>query len=264
MIAAVAISNSKISLGLFENDEIICNACIHADIKKTSDEYLLIVEGILKSHGITSESIKGAAVLSVVPLLTDVIIDTVRKLAGDIHIVVLGRGSKSGVAIKVDNPSELGGDIVANAAAVVYMLKDSNNSGTPCIIIDMGMASTVFAVNSRGELIGGSIFAGVGMSTEVLRNDTAQLPSIGIAAPQRAIGKNTRESVCSGIVLGNAFMLDGFIDRFCKDMKCENNAQIFITGEYAQTVMPLCTHKMIYVPHLTLNGLYIIYKNNTR
>ncbi len=261
MVLAVELDNAKISFGIFNEEVMSCKFDMSADIRKTSDEYLILAHSMFCSLGIKPEDIDGAAISSVVPQLTDVIVDVIKKLAGNIKIVVLGIGCKTGFPIKVDNPSELGGDIVANAAAVSSMF--GAGAKAPCVIIDMGTASTVFAMNGRGEFVGGAIIAGMGMSVDSLHDSTAQIPSVGIVPPIKAIGKNTRDSVRSGIIFGNAFMIDGFIDRFCDEMGV-NSAEVFITGDYANAVIPACTHKMQYIPNLTLLGLYCIYKNNIR
>lgn len=266
MLLAVEIDNSRINFGLFDQhtEELIQRFEITTDIRKTSDEYAVTVAAIIKYYGIDEKKVNGAVVASVVPQLTDTVKQAITKLFGSIQTVMVGKGIKTGFPIKVDNPSELGTDLVTNAAAVIDILNKENISKCPCVIIDMGTATTIFAVNSNGEYIGGSIMAGVGMSLEALHGKTALLPNVSLAATARAIGKNSQESVRSGVVLGNAFMLDGFIDKIADEMKCGDSVEVFATGEYAEEIIGYCTHKIRYVKDLTLNGLLCIYKNNIK
>ena len=263
MVLAVDIDNSRVDFGLFdENGSLVKSFGIATDDRKTSDEYVSTVNGILTYYGVERREIRGAVILSVVPLLTDVLKDAVRKLAGEIEIALVGKGVKTGFAIKVDNPSELGADLVANAAAAVGILQAEQKPHRPCIIIDMGTATTVFALNAKGEFIGGSIMAGVGMSLEALHGRTAQLPVVSPSSPTRAIGKNSQDSVRSGVILGNAMMIDGFIEKFSAEMKCASEPEIFVTGEYADAVIPYVKATVRYIKELTLLGAYTIYKNN--
>ncbi len=265
MIIAVDIDNSRVNFGLFdESDALIKDFGIATDTRKTSDEYAVTVNGILDYYGIGRQEIDGAVISSVVPQLTEVLEGAIKKLVGNIQIISVGKGVRTGFPIKVDNPSELGADLVANAAAVVNLLSKENKAKTPCVIIDMGTATTIFALNANGEYIGGSIMAGVGISLDALHGRTAQLPNVSPTAPTRVIGKNSQESVRSGVILGNAMMIDGFIDRFSDEMKCGTKLEVFVTGEYADAVLPFCTHTARVVSELTLLGAYFIYKYNVK
>jgi type III pantothenate kinase len=173
--------------------------------------------------------------------------------------MVVGPGVKTGFPIKTDNPSELGADLVANAASVVL----DKEQKLPAIIIDMNAASTIFAINKKGEYIGGCIFPGIKTSFDSLRDGTALLPNVAISVPDKAIGKNSGDCVRSGVVLGHALMIDGFIDRFEKEMGCVGGeAKLFATGEYAELLVDILKRKVEYVEDLTLNGLLRIYQKN--
>ena len=267
MLLAVEIDNAHVNLGVFENaDEgILVNSFkVSTDINKTSDEYAVVLKGIFDYYGIMSSQIDGVAVSSVVPMLTDTLKRAIFKLFGDVNTIVVGKGTKTGFPIKIDNPSELGTDLVANAAAVIDIRKKENKCKTPCIIVDMGTATTIFALNEGGEYIGGCIIPGIGISLDMLHGKTAQLPNVAPSAPTRAIGKNSAESVRSGVMLGNAMMIDGFIKKFSDEMKCDGEVEVFVTGEYAEGVIPYCERSLRYVPELTLLGLSCIYKNNVK
>ena len=267
MLLAVAIDNTHVSFGIFNDDEqpsLTKSFRIATDQYKTSDEYAVTLDGIFKYHGVDRTVIDGAVISSVVPALTEVMQNVTRMLLGDVNVLTVGKGIRTGFPIKIDNPSELGTDLVANAAAVIDMRNREDKVKTPSIIVDMGTATTIFAINSKGEYIGGSILPGIGMSLDALHGKTAQLPNVTPVAPIHAIGKNSSESVRSGVILGNAIMIDGFIQKFSEEMKSDTEAAVFVTGEYAMAVAPHCNYKMTYVPELTLMGLACIYRNNTK
>ncbi len=263
MVLAVEIGNCRINFGTF-NSELMPNTSfgIATDIKRTSDEYAIVINGIFEYYKILKEDIDGVSVCSVVPQLTDVIREAIVKLVGGVKVIVVGKGTKNGFPIKIDNPAELGTDLVANAAAVISVRNREGRSHSPCVIIDMGAATTIFALNSNNEYIGGSIVPGVKMSLEALHGNTAQLPNVTPVGPTRAIGKNSQESVRSGVVLGNAMMLDGFIRKFADEMRCNKEIEVYATGEYAELVLPFCSGEIRYIPDLTLIGLYCIFQNN--
>lgn len=262
MLLAVDVANKNISFAVFDelSAEPTVKFRIAADISKTADEYAVTLAQLLDFSGIDVKRVDGVIMASVVPALNDVIKHVILRLTGKTPVTV-GPGVKTGFAIKIDDPAELGADIVANAAAVVASLKEQKTD-RPAIILDMGAATTLFAINKKREVIGGAILAGVGMSLDMLHEKTALLPSIEMSGVSRAIGKNTKESLISGVILGQAAMIDGLIDRFERELKCDaGEALVFATGENCKPVIANCTHEISYDPALTLKGLARIYKN---
>lgn len=261
MLLAVDVGNTYIDFGVFSDHCLATNFRIAADRQKSAQEYAVSIDGLFRFYEVSRAELKAAILSSVVPRLTDTVAAAIKELIG-VDAMVVGKGIKTGFSIKIDNPAELGADLVANAAAVLDMLKKENRLKTPCVIVDMGTATTIFAINTAGEYIGGSILPGVEISLEALHGNADQLPTVSPTTPTRAIGKNSCESVRSGVLLGHAMMIDGFIDRFAKEMRCKNEPDVFVTGEYANTVLPFCTHSVRTVPTLTLYGLACIYFNN--
>lgn len=259
MLLAIDIGNSSISTGLFDMDsgELKHAFKLSADKERTADEYFAQLGSMFYMSDINKNEIKGAIISSVVPKLTHTLEECASRFCRTKPKIV-GPGLKTGFAIKIDNPSELGSDLVANAAAVLGAM----GKGRAYIIVDMGTATTISAINPAGEYIGNSIMPGIRVCLDSLHYETAQLPFVTLSTPKHAIGKNSGDSVRSGVILGNAMMIDGLIDEFEKEMKLKENAVVYITGGLAKGVIPACRHKMIYEPHLTLCGLYCIYKNN--
>jgi type III pantothenate kinase len=262
MLLAVNVGNGKISFATFAecSSEPVAKFKIAADTCKTADEYAVTVSQLLAFSKIDVNNIDGVIMAGVVPQLNDVIKHVVLTLTGKTPITV-GPGVKTGFAIKIDDPAELGADIVANAAAVIAILK-KEKLDRPAIILDMGTVTTLFAINKNREVVGGAILPGVDMSFDALHRETAQLPNVEMSGVTRAIGRNTKESLISGVILGQAAMIDGLVDRFEKELKCEREeAVLFATGEKYKSCLASSYHSFRYEQTLTLKGLACIYKN---
>ncbi len=262
MLMSVNVGNSTISVGFFQEDacRLLFRFELSADPKKTSDEYQSLILSLFRERSESAEPISGVILSSVVPQLTMTVCRAVASFAG-VEPLVVGPGLKTGFPIKIDSPSELGGDMVADAAAVVA----SQIGRGGAIVVNMGTVTTVSAINRFGEFVGCAIAPGVRVSLDALHTRTAQLPNVVLAKPSRSIGKSSRESVCSGVVLGNAMMLDGFVSRFASEMKSDvKDLRLVMTGEYAQTVMSSCENSFVYDENLTLCGLYYLYRNTVQ
>ena len=264
MLLAVNVGNKNISVAVFDEreQEPIAKFSVSADMRKTADEYSVTVKQLLDFSGIDAKDVDGVIMASVVPTLNDVIRRVILTLTGKTPITV-GPGVKTGFAIKIDDPAELGADIVANAAEVVGKLKEEKLD-SPAVILDLGAVTTLVAIKNR-EVIGGAILPGGAMSLDALHRETAQLPNVELSGSHRAIGKNTKESLISGALFGQAAMIDGLVDRFEKEMKCERGELLlFATGENCKPVLGNLSRSFAYDPDLTLRGLARIYKNTVK
>ena len=261
MLLAVNVGNKVISFALFDEISSETSACFKmaANTQKTADEYAVSVRQLLDYSGIDPKDIDGVIMASVVPQLNEEIKKVILALTGKTPVTV-GPGVKTGFAIKIDDPAELGADIVANCAAAVATMKAEGIEG-PAIVLDMGTVTTLFAINKNREVTGGAIIPGIDMSLGALHRETAQLPNIELLGATRAIGKNTRESLCSGVILGQAAMIDGLIDRFERELKCKSGeAVLFATGEKSKPCLAYSSRKFRFDGMLTLKGLLEIYK----
>ncbi len=260
MLLAVNVGNKVISFAVFGEGSAEPAACfkVSADTRKTADEYAVSVKQLLDYSGIDISDIDGAIMASVVPQLNEEIKKVILALTGKTPVTV-GPGVKTGFAIKIDDPACLGADIVANCAAAVAAMK-AEGIDSPAIILDMGTVTTLFAINKNREVTGGAIIPGIEMSLGALHRETAQLPNVELLGAIRAIGKNTRESLCSGVILGQAAMIDGLIDRFEEELRCKSGeATLFATGEKSKPCLAYSSHKFRYDGMLTLKGLFEIY-----
>lgn len=253
MILAVDIGNTNVVLGCIEDGNILFEARMATDKLKTSDQYCVELKSMLSLYEVSTENISGSIISSVVPPVLNSFTTAIRKLTGK-NCLVVGPGIKTGMNIRMDNPLEVGSDlIVASVAAIAEY-------GAPLLLVDMGTATTVTAVDASGAFIGGCICPGVKISMEALTERTAQLPGISLDEPEHAIGKNTRDSMRSGIMFGAAAMLDGLLDRMEAEMGGEVKA--IATGGLSKFITPLCRRKLIYDRSLMLKGLWLIYQRN--
>ena len=255
MILAVDIGNSNIVIGGIEEMEILFEARLRTDSTKTSDEYCIDLKMILEVYGVQSSQVEGAIISSVVPQVMNSMKTALKKLTGHTALVV-GPGLKTGLNIKIENPAQTGADLVVGSVAALREHK------APIIVIDMGTATTVTVIDETGAFIGGSICPGVKISLDALTERTALLPGLQLDQPKRAIGKNTIDCMRSGIMLGNACMLDGLIERFEEEIG--SKATVVATGGIAKFIIPMCRTPIIYDKDLLLKGLAILYRENTR
>ena len=255
MILAVDVGNTNIVVGTVGKEEGVAFVeRISTDHKKTDLEYAVMFRTILELHGIEGEDLCGSVISSVVPNLNITLCTAIRKVTG-CDSVVVSRDMDIGLDICIDEGSILGSDLIVDAVAGIaeYPL--------PLIVIDMGTATTLSAIDAEGRYLGGSIIPGASTSLEGMVSRTAQLPRISFEAPPHAIGKNTVDCMKSGSVIGSACMLDGMIERFEEELG--SKATVVATGGLARFVVPHCRHEIIFDDTLLLKGLYIIYKRVT-
>ena len=254
MILALDIGNTNIVIGCMEKDRAYFVERVSTNSSKTELEYVVDFKTLLDLYQIKMENITGCIVASVVPPLNNIVTAALKKL---LHVspLLVGPGIKTGLNILMDNPGQLGSDLVVNAVAGLHYY------GAPIIMIDMGTATTISVVDNRKNYIGGMILPGVRVSLDSLVNRTSQLPRISLDAPKKIIGKNTIDCMKSGIIMGQASCIDGMIERIWDELGYQ--AQVVATGGLAGCIVPYCKKKIVYDNELTLKGLEIIYRKNT-
>ncbi|MBE6617552.1 MAG: type III pantothenate kinase [Ruminococcaceae bacterium] len=254
MLLAVDIGNTNITIGGFKDDALSFVARIKTDAQKTSDEYAGKLLNTLSLFDISKTEISGAIISSVVPPLNRIMKNAIRFISGKEPLIV-GPGIKTGLNIHCDNPVSVGSDLICACVAAHHLY------GSPSIIIDMGTATKIMVVDKRGAFIGVSIIPGVLMGLKALSSGTAQLPQVSLEAPPSVIGKNTADCMKSGVVYGNASMIDGMIDRFTEEVG--EDIPVYATGGLSSTIVKYCKHEITLDENMVLKGLNIIYKKNT-
>ena len=255
MILTVDIGNSNIVLGGVEEEQILFEARLRTDPTKTSDEYCIDLKMILEVYGVKASDVEGSIIASVVPQVLNSMQTALKKLTGKTALVV-GPGLKTGLNIKVENPSQTGADLVVGCVAALREHK------APLIVIDMGTATTIVVLDKDGAFIGGSISPGVKISVDALTERTALLPGLQLDQPKKAIGRNTIDCMRSGIMMGNACMLDGMVERMEEELGYPTT--VIATGGIAKFVVPMCKREMIYDKDLLIKGLAILYRENRK
>ncbi|MCI9641640.1 MAG: type III pantothenate kinase [Eubacterium sp.] len=251
MLLAVDVGNTNIVLGVLDDEKMVCSGRLSTNVNETEIEYSMKLKTFLEVNGV--KGIDGAIISSVVPALVRTLMKSV-KLVCAVDAVVVGPGIKTGLNIKLDNPAEMGADIVVGDVAVI------NKYPLPAIVFDFGTATTASVIDKTGAHIGGAIMCGVKTAINSLASGTAQLPQIDISAPSKIIGRNTIDAMKCGSVIGTAAMLEGLVARFEKELG--EKATVVVTGGLGKAIAKATNLDVIVDDNLLIDGLRIIYDKN--
>lgn len=254
MILAINIENTNTVIGCIRDSEFVFVESISTNVTRTELEYAISVKSIFELHQLDVTEVDGAIISSVVPPVTSVVKGAVRRILGK-EALVIGPGIKTGLNIMMDNPAQVGSDLVANAVAGIAKYE------VPMIIVNMGTATTISVINEKKQYIGGMIIPGIKVSSASLSNETAQLPKVSLEKPKKVIGSNTIDCMKSGLIYGTAAMIDGSIARIEKEFG-KKATTIVATGENVKHILPQCERKMCFDETLLLEGLRLIYERN--
>ena len=255
MILAIDVGNTNIVLGCIDGDECLFVERLSTVRTKTELEYAIDIKNVLDIYHIHRSDIEGGIVSSVVPQITNIVKLAVEKILKK-EVLVVGAGIKTGLNIRMDNPAQLGSDLVVNAVAGIAEYP------VPLLILDLGTANTVSVIDKNKNYIGGMIYPGIGVSLDSLTARASQLGGIGIEAPEHIIGKNTVECMKSGIIYSSAAAIDGIIDRLQDEL--EGEATVIATGGLAKKIVPHYKREIILDDDLLLKGLAVIYRKNRK
>lgn len=253
MLLAVDVGNTQTVLGLFAGEELAGHWRISSDAATTGDELRVKVGGLLALAGHDVTQVDEVILSSVVPRLTTAWEDVAREACA-CEAMVVGPGIRTGMTIRYDNPHEVGADRIVNAVAAVEAF------GAPLIVVDFGTATTIDVIDADGAYLGGAIAPGVETSAEALFSKAARLSKVDLEAPERAIGTNTRASVQSGLMFGEAAMVDGLVRRVWAELGVET--PVVATGGLAPRMAPICETVGHVDVDLTLTGLRIVRDRN--
>ena len=197
MILSIDIGNTNIVIGCGENGKINFVERLSTFNNRTALEFAILFKNILEIYNVNENDIEGAIIASVVPSVTGNVKSAAEKIIGK-KVMVVGPGIKTGLSIVIDNPAQLGADLVVGAVAGIHYY------GSPLIIFDLGTATTVSVIDKNSNYIGGIIMPGVNTAHEALTKNTSLLQNVAIEAPKKIIGKNTADCMKSGAVYGTA------------------------------------------------------------
>lgn len=253
MILVIDAGNTNITIGVYQNDDLLFTSRLATDRTATADRIAIDIMDLFELNSVKAETFSGAAVSSVVPELNNALMNAVTKLTGH-EPVFVGPGIKTGLNIRVDDPAGLGADLVSVAVAA------KEKYALPCLIADLGTATKVIALGASGEFLGCTIAPGVAISLNALANGASQLTTIRLKAPDHVIGTNTVDSMTAGLVYGTIDSLDGTFDRMEQELKLP--IQTFVATGGLCDICKDCRHDMVLDKNLVLDGLKLIYDRN--
>jgi type III pantothenate kinase len=253
VLLAIDIGNTNIVMGVFDGDTLRHSWRIKSDARDTADELALTFRGLLAEHEIT-----GIAACSTVPAVMRELRTMLGRYYDGVPTVLVEPGVRTGVGIVTDNPKEVGTDRICNTAAAHHLV------GGPCIVVDFGTSTNFDVVSARGEFLGGALAPGIEISLDALAARAAQLRKVDLVAPRSPIGKNTVESLQSGILYGFAGQVDGMVRRLSAALEPARPGDVHVvaTGGLAALVIDHSETVTRYEPDLTLVGLRLIFERN--
>lgn len=253
MILVFDVGNTNMVAGVFKQEELLTHWRIRTDVQRTSDEYGIMLDALFRYEGLNPKDIKAVMISSVVPTINMELEWCSQRFFG-CKPMLIEPGIKTGLAIKYDNPREVGADRVVNAVAAYHKY------GAPLIIVDFGTATTFCVVNQAGEYLGGAIAPGIRISTDALVSRASKLPRVELSVPKSMIGKNTIMSMQVGIMYGFVGQVEGIINRMKKEI--EGPVKVIATGGLAPLIASETDTIDVIDEFLTLEGLRLIYAIN--
>ncbi len=255
MILAIDIGNTNIVIGCIDGRGCHFVERLSTVRTKTELEYAIDIKNVLDIYHIRRTDLEGGIISSVVPQITTVVKLAVEKILKK-EVLVVGAGIRTGLNIRIDNPAQLGSDLVVDSVAAIAEYP------TPLLIFDMGTANTVCVIDKDRHYIGGMIYPGVGVSLDSLTANASQLGGISLDAPEHIIGKNTADCMKSGTIYSSAAAMDGIIDRLVDELG--GKVTVIATGGLAKKIVPYCRREIILDDNLLLKGLAVIYRKNRK
>jgi type III pantothenate kinase len=252
-ILVIDVGNTNTVLGLYQGDSLRALWRLATNREQTADEYGVVIHNLFALENLPASDINGIMIASVVPPMNIVLAEMARKYF-KMEALFLEPGTRTGMAILVETPQEVGADRIADSVAAY------EKYGGPCIVMDFGTAITFECVSQKGEYLGGVIMPGIGIAAEALFARTAKLPRVEFREPDRVIGTNTISNIQSGLFYGIVDAVDGMLGRLIATLG--KQTKVIATGGQAPMIASASKYKPTLDSSLTLDGLRIIYYRN--
>ena len=249
MLLAIDIGNTDIVFALNYNDQWIHQWREKSDVSRLAGSFALGLKNYFLEKDISTEQVKSVVLSSVVPSLTQVIQSMVEVVFND-HPLIIGPDIYHQITIKTNNPTEIGTDLVANAAAAYAKIKDY------CIVVDFGTALTFTTINDSAQILGVAIAPGLKTAMKSLSGNTARLPEIPLELPDSVLGKDTVHAMQSGILYGYIGLVKSMIVNIRNEVS--KPCKVIATGGLSAVLTPLHAHFDEINPLLTLDGLKVM------
>jgi len=253
MLLVVDVGNTQTHFGVFDGEQLLDHWRFATVRQSTADELGAALRSLLDLRGYSFADLHSAIVSSTVPQLEPEWTDMSRRYL-DHEMLVVGPGTKTGMAIRYDNPREIGADRLVNAVA----MRERFSGAAVCV--DFGTATTFDVVSHDGEYLGGALMTGIEISLEALSERGARLPKVDLAPPRSVIGKNTIDAIRSGVVFGYAGAIDAILRRLYDELG--ERTWVIATGGLASLVVPFCEEIEQVDQLLTLTGLRLLHERN--
>ena len=253
MLLVIDVGNTNIVYGLFDGTTLLHQFRVESGRGRTADEYAVILRQLLAMHDVAPGDVHAAILASVVPSLTEPMVQLVMRAFGR-ETMLVGPGIRTGMAILIENPREVGADRIADAVAGY----DKAKGGV--VVVDFGTSTNFDVVTPKGEYLGGVLAPGLQISADALFSRAAKLPRVEIARPPKVVGRNTIHAMQSGIVYGYVGLVDGLVERIQGELGFP--CAVIATGGLASLIAPLSKTIGETDEHLTLTGLRILYDRN--
>ncbi len=248
MLIVFDVGNSETTVGLFDGTRLVGHWRVTTDVGRTSDEFGLLLLGLLSATGVAPEQVSAAAIGSVVPPITGPLADACVRYLGAPPVLVDARAPLP-ITVAVDEPLTVGADRLINTLAASRLYERDT------ICVDLGTATTFDCITADGVFLGGVIMPGVRTSADTLTRRTSKLPATEIVPPQRVIGTRTEECIRAGVLFGAADAIDGIVRRIKREWPRSGEPLVVATGGLAEVLQPHCTSFDLVAPYLTLDGL---------
>ena len=252
MIVVFDVGNSEITVGIFDDDELVSHWRLTTAAPRTADELAILIRSITGTAIPSNVAGVGSAICSVVPAITPMLAEACEICFGRKPVMIDAR-AKLPIKLDVEEPFTVGADRIANTLAASRIHKRD------AIVVDLGTATTYDCITADGTFLGGVIQPGIMISADTLFRRTAQLPATDIVAPKRVIARRTDECIRAGVLFGAVDSIDGIVRRIKKEWPGKAAPLVIATGGMAETVKPYSSELELVDPFLTLNGIRLGY-----